>query len=109
MTEPLNDDDHGQWLEQTGLLELSELLYWRWDPLGASESFPDSDEEYDAYAPRIIDALRTDGDIDELLRLIERDELELAEAGPGDLDGATRAIHNWYEASIRRWRGREVD
>lgn len=44
----------------TDALELRQILYWRWDPIGVSDEFPLNAGEYDLYWFRCRDLPRSE-------------------------------------------------
>ena len=54
----LSPQELARW-ETRGIPELTELLYWRWDPIGVSWAFPSAADEYHHYAKPLIDSLHT--------------------------------------------------
>jgi hypothetical protein len=75
-SEPLSTDDFARWWKETGERELRQLLYWVWDPIGVSGSFPWAADEYDGYASQVVQALRKgkdEADIATMLQTIEQE------------------------------------
>jgi len=56
--EPLDADEFARWWKETGEHELRQILFWKWDPIGVSDIFPNTADDYDGYAPPIVSALR---------------------------------------------------
>ena len=110
-TEPMELSGPVQWWDETGKYELCQILHWRWDPIGIANVFPYAADEYDSYAPVLVDALRaraSAGEISRLLATIEDDRIfGRAPACTEEPDDRLRemgeAIVGWYEASQRRW------
>jgi len=110
-SEPDELNGPAQWWDETGEYELRQILHWRWDPIGVANVFPYAADEYDNYAPMLVDALRaraSAADIAHLLATIEDDRIfDRAPASAGEpvdrLRTMGEAIVGWYEASQRRW------
>lgn len=66
LEEALTSEQFAAWWKQTGEHELRQLLLWRWDPIGVAELFPNTADEYDGYAPQIVQILRRGGPAEEL-------------------------------------------
>ena len=45
----LSNDAYADWFRKKGSGELSQILYWCWDPIGVNDAFPSSAGEYDRY------------------------------------------------------------
>src|SRR3954451_22436586 len=100
----LSDDQHAAWWRQAGEQELRELLFWRWDPIGVSGSFPNARDEYDAYAPRVAALLRggASGEgIHPALDQVAVERMGLARGRPGA--AVVPEVGRWYERSPPRW------
>jgi hypothetical protein len=101
----LADEEFERWWAETGERELRELLYWAWDPIGVSSSFPYAVDEYDGYAPALVRALRAEAsetEIAAMLEAVQRDRMGLG--ADADLArSATLRILHWYRESLRRW------
>ena len=98
------------WWDETGEYELRQILHWRWDPIGIANVFPYAADEYDDYAPVVVDALRaraSAADIARLLGTIEDDRIFDRAPDAGETVDCLRelgeTIVGWYEASQRRW------
>ncbi|WP_217924901.1 hypothetical protein [Miltoncostaea oceani] len=104
MTALLSPQEHSEW-EKRAFLELRQLLYWRWDPIGVSDSFPVTAGEYDSYARTLLGLLAagmTPREISGYLREVELTWMEI------DADEETRRtagqlISNWFQASRAAW------
>jgi hypothetical protein len=106
VTERLSSDDFARWWKETGERELRQLLYWKWDPIGVSDSFPQAIDEYDGYAPQVVQALRrgaAQNEISVMLETIERNRMGLGRAPSGPAKVAARRILDWYAESQDRW------
>ena len=106
---PFADDDVETWFTATGEAELTELLHWRWDPIGIADHFPYAANEYASYCRQLVELLEDGADADEIadrLAEISRDWI----AGEDPVaprvapTKAAEAIVAWHEASRRRWR-----
>ena len=104
--ERLSTDDFARWWKETGERELCQLMYWEWDPIGVHDSFPHAVDEYDGYAPQIVQAIKrgaTEDEIAAMLETIERDHMGLGGA-PSNLAGSVvMRVFHWYEQSQKRW------
>ena len=82
--EPSEDDkEFSRWWQETGEVELRQILHWRWDPIGVASAFPWAADEYDAYAPRIAATLKERPSaerIAEQLLEVERDQMALPDS-----------------------------
>lgn len=95
--------------QETGEAELQQVLHWKWDPIGIAHTFPWAADEYDMYAPRVADSLKSGANAEQvadLLRLIEVDRMARSDS---PTVAATRrraadSIVQWYENSQERWR-----
>ena len=104
--EPLSTEAFARWWKETGERELRELLYWKWDPIGVSDSFPQAVDEYDGYAPQIVKALRigaSEDQVVELLKKIERDRMGLTGNASSLLKSTVTSLASWFEESQDRW------
>jgi hypothetical protein len=104
--EPLSAEDFARWWKETGERELCQLLYWVWDPIGVSGSFPWAVDEYDGYATQVAQALRTgegQAKITAMLYTIEEDRMGLGAAARESSSPIARRILHWYEQSQRHW------
>jgi hypothetical protein len=106
----MDEEQIAAWWEARGEAELDQLLFWRWDPIGVNDSFPNTIGEYTSYAGSLarlaIDGAGADT-IAEALHVIERDQMGLASRDPERAAQHRRAIAtailDWCEASIDRW------
>jgi hypothetical protein len=60
----LTTEEFARWWREAGEHELRQLLLWRWDPISVADDFPNTADEYDGYAPQLVQALRHGGDAD---------------------------------------------
>lgn len=100
----LADQQFAHWWTETGEHELRQVLYWRRDPLGVSDAFPNTADEYDRYAPQIVSALRAgaaEDDIAKILRTIEREQMGLSHV-PTERLGTSRCRYG--RQGRRLWR-----
>jgi hypothetical protein len=77
---PLAGAELARWRAETGESELCQILFWKWDPVGVSDAFPDAADEYDSYVPQILSALNERASADQLAELLgatERDRMGL--------------------------------
>ena len=104
--ESLSTDDFARWWKETGEHELRQILFWKWHPIGVLDSFPNTADEYDGYAPQVVGALRrsaTKGEIASLLLSFEHDAMGLSRASGGRLGEVARLLGQWYENSQDSW------
>jgi hypothetical protein len=104
--ERLSTDEFARWWKETGETELRQLLYWTWDPIGVNESFPYTADEYNQYAPQIVEALRmdpTEDQIVDMLKMVERERMGIGCDPAGLLSSVAARIILWYELSQERW------
>jgi hypothetical protein len=64
-------------------MELRQILYWRWDPLGVCDSFPLNGGEYDRYAAELLGRLEAGAREEEVTAYLEWIEREWIGAGAG--------------------------
>jgi hypothetical protein len=97
------------WWKARGEAELEQLLFWRWDPLGVSDMFPNATGEYSAYAWPLA-KLAIDGAdaevIADAMAALERGPMGLGPA-PGRGERHRRevaaAILAWHAESAGLW------
>ena len=104
----LTTEEFASWWKQTGEHELRQVLFWRWDPIGVSDHFPNTVDEYDGYAPQIARALRAEASDEELGRMILGFEHEAMGLSPRpDVDRVQTLVgllRLWFENSQDSWR-----
>jgi len=106
----LSAEEHAQWWQATGAHELRQILYWRWDPIGISEAFPATWDEYDAYMGRVLILAREDATEDVIaayLDAVESDSITLRTDEATRRDVARRVL-SWYEDSLDRWQQGQI-
>ncbi len=102
----LSTEDFARWWKETGEHELRQILFWKWDPIGVCDSFPNTADEYDGYAPRVVGALRrgaSEGEIATLLHSIEHDAMGLARGATDHLREVAQLLVGWFENSHDSW------
>lgn len=75
--------------------ELEQLLYWRWDPIGVSDSFPCATDEYGDYARDLTRLVRLGAGreaIAEYLRFVEEEWIEMSTSRAIRADVANRIL-----------------
>ena len=105
-------EDQHRWWKEAGARELSEILHWRWDPIGVGDAFPAARDEYDAYLAGVVELLKRDASAEEIaehLHTIERDDMGLRAYDPTRRTAVARLLSDWYPASIARWRDHTRD
>jgi hypothetical protein len=111
MTEKLlTSEQYARWSNDTGLRELRQILYWRWDPLGVSDDFPVTEDEYDSYAQMLLGRLRQgldeDGIADYLLA-VEKESMGQRLSSNEHLRHVADLVLGWYEQSMLSWLDRQ--
>lgn len=99
-------DDLAAWWKATGEAELRQILFWRWDPLGVADLFPNTADEYDGYAPQVVQALRRGASETELIALLtgfERDAMGITPAAER-LRELVGLLTTWFDNSLESWR-----
>lgn len=82
-------------MDERHLAELGQLLYWRWDPIGVSESFPSATDEYGDYARDLMGLLRAGAGVDTIagyLRFVEDEWIEVPTSSEVRVDVARRIL-----------------
>ena len=108
MSEPgdLTAERFARWWKQTGERELRQVLYWRWDPLGVSDYFPSTADEYDGYAPGVVALLRLgvgDDVVAQHLEYLEREPMALPPGESERCAATARLLTSWFADSIHAW------
>jgi hypothetical protein len=106
MKEALSTNEFLRWWKETGEHELRELLYWQWDPIGVNAAFPSATDEYDSYAPGIVQALsrgEAAAHIATMLGTIEHERMGLDGDPTERLRSTANRAASWYEQSQERW------
>ena len=102
----LDAQDFARWWSQTGEHELRQVLYWKWDPIGVNFAFPNTADEYDAYAPEVVSALRngaSEEQVLDLLKTIEHKRIGLNRDRTDELRSLVSDITTWFAQSQRSW------
>jgi hypothetical protein len=102
----LSAEQLAAWSRKTGIAELRQLLYWRWDPMCVSDAFPRTADEYDAYAHAILGQLHHGhrrADIARYLRDSETELLGERHSDSASLGQLADRLIDWYEDSISYW------
>ncbi len=87
-------------------VELRQLLYWRWDPIGVEDAFPRTSDEYDDYARVLLTRIRRGESAQELARYLRDVETELVGQRLSDwttLEQFASRLIDWYEDSTGYW------
>ena len=103
--EKLSAEEHARWWHQRGQRELRQILYWCWDPIGLNDAFPLTEDEYDGYAGKVVDLVKTGSDqeaIAEYLGAVERDSITLSTSHDHRLAVGRRVVE-WYPNSLDYW------
>src|SRR3954449_8617942 len=104
----LTPEQFALWWKQTGEHELRQVLLWRWDPIGVADYFPNTADEYDGYAPQVVQLLRKDGGADAIashLGEVERESMDGPLTSPERLNYLGTLIREWYANSLDSWSG----
>ena len=102
----LTTAEFARWWRETGERELRQLLLWRWDPIGVADYFPNTADEYDGYAPQLVQVLRKGGDaaaVSAHLGEVEHQSMDGPFTSPERLDYLGSLIREWYENSLDSW------
>jgi hypothetical protein len=102
----LTTEEFARWWRETGEHELRQLLLWRWDPIGVADYFPNTANEYDGYAPQVVQVLRKGGDAGAIaahLGDVERHAMDGPITSPERLGYLGSLIRHWYENSEKSW------
>lgn len=84
---------------------MRQILYWRWDPIGISNAFPNTWDEYDAYMGKVVALAKRGAPAQEIAAYLESVEMESIELPTDEAtrsDVAERVLY-WYDESLRRW------
>lgn len=103
----LTTEEFGRWWRETGAYELQQLLLWRWDPIGVADDFPYTADEYDDYAPQVVQLLRRGGEGKALvdhLRTVEREAMDGPLTSRKRLGYLASFLSQWYQNSQASWR-----
>jgi hypothetical protein len=95
-----------RWWKETGERELCQVLFWRWDPLGVSDYFPNTADEYDGYAPGVVALLRLGVAPDVLadhLDFLEREPMGLPPRDGTQRTEVAELLGAWFVNSIDAW------
>jgi hypothetical protein len=102
----VNTEQFAEWWRQTGHHELKQILFWRWDPIGVADDFPETADEYDSYAPQLVELLHADATEAEIaahLAEIEHETIGLSRRRPNALAELASFLKGWFEASVASW------
>jgi hypothetical protein len=98
--------EFARWWRETGERELCQVLFWRWDPLGVSDYFPNTADEYDRYAPGVVALLRLGVPEDVLaahLDFLEREPMGLPPRDATNRTEVAELLGAWFANSIDAW------
>src|SRR3954469_17567813 len=99
-SDTLTAEQFAAWWRATGEHELRQVLLWRWDPLGVAEHFPNTADEYDGYAPQVVQALRkgaSETELAEMLAGFEREAMGLSAPAATRLRPLAASLRLWFE------------
>ena len=94
-----------RWWRLQGAEELSQILFWRWDPIGVADDLPYTRGEYDSYTEPIVLKLKagaTSREIGDYLAEIEMLQMEVRSARKRR-GRAAELLVQWYAASMDWW------
>lgn len=105
-------DERRQWWTTKGQVQLRQLLYWLWDPIGVNDYFPNSHDEYDSYADAMGELMVGTADEEALaagvLEAVRRAQaamgFEQKEGAEDDRRILTEMILEWRRQSIGLWK-----
>jgi hypothetical protein len=102
----LTREAFARWWRETGELELRQVLFWRWDPIGVADYFPTTADEYDGYAPGVVALLRagaTEDDVADHLAFVERECMAGPMTDPDRLGEVAELLTAWFRNSVDSW------
>ena len=108
----LTRDQFARWWRETGERELSQVLFWRWDPIGVSAEFPSTADEYDSYGPGVVALLRAGASADDVadhLGFVERETMGLAMDDPERRAAVAQLLAAWFDNSVDTWQRSGAD
>jgi hypothetical protein len=98
----LSEEQYARWWQESGFVELRQILYWMWDPIHVNNAFPHTHDEYDRYAKVLLSKLRkgaSASDVVEYLVSVEKGPMGMKRAV--DLSPLGERVMEWYGESIR--------
>jgi hypothetical protein len=101
-----------RWWRETGERELRQVLFWRLDPIGVANGFPDMADEYDDYGPGVVALLRAGASEDDLadhLAFVERETIGVPTDDPDRRAEVAQLLTLWFATSVDSWQLREPD
>jgi hypothetical protein len=102
----LTREQFARWWRETGERELRQVLLWRWDPIGVSDSFPNAADEYDGYGPGVVALLRagaSEDDVADHLGFVERETMGLPADDPAQRAKVAQLLMGWFANSVDSW------
>jgi hypothetical protein len=91
--------NHDRWWAERGKVELRDLLYREWDPIGMKDLADGSEDEYEAYAGQIVRRLRAGASDEDIAALLETFRVEMGLEPADPPLGTARRIGDWYRES----------
>jgi hypothetical protein len=92
--------EHERWWVEHGRVELNELLFREWDPIGISELADAPEDEYEHYAGQLVRRLRAGATEQEVAAVLEGFRSDMGLEPSPELPLATaRSIRDWYAGS----------
>jgi hypothetical protein len=100
----LSAEAWADWFSDVGRADVALLLFVLWDPIGVRDE-PAAANEYIAYAPACLEAIRTQDPrgLAERLTEITRTEMRLDPESTARLEAKAQAIIDGARASAWRW------
>jgi hypothetical protein len=108
----LTREQFARWWRETGEGELRQVLFWRWDPIGVSDSFPHTADEYDGYGPGVVALLRAGASEDDLadhLGFVERETIGLSTDDHRRRADVAQLLTRWFGNSVDAWQRSAAD
>lgn len=111
-SEATSAEERLRWWDATGQNQLRQLLYWRWDPIGVSDHFPNTFGEYDDYADSMKELMVSslhdreleDGVLAAALRAQQAMGFERKPGAAEDRREVVELILEWRNQSLWMWR-----
>ena len=106
MADGLTTEEYARWSRIAGYQELTQILLWRWDPIGVQVGFPITAEEYGDCATHLLARLRqgmSATEVAEYLRATARSQMEIDGGDADSLRELGEYVIAWHERSQRFW------
>jgi hypothetical protein len=102
----LSEEQFARWVDEGGFDELRQILFWRWDPIGIEDAFPNTADEYDRYARALLSRLRagmTSAEIAGYLLDVEQSRMGCRFSDDAQLHAVADRVVAWLPRSVSRW------